>query len=392
MTSDLSVVLKAGKELALKRRHPWIFSGAIQRMPGSCKPGDFLRVESESGDFLAIAYFHPGHSLCGRVISFEEKPLEEIFVEKIQTAYSLRRLLLGSTTTAYRLINAEGDGIPGLVVDVYGDVFVLQITTVGIDQCRALIVKVLVDILTPKAIYEKSTGSVRELEGLPPIQGYIFGSSEEELFIEENGIHLVVCLKDGQKTGLFLDQREMRKWVFESSRGKHVLNAFSYTGGFSIAALLGGALHVDSVEISTKLQPILERNLALNALSKERHTYFCEDVFDFLERASLSSYDLMILDPPAFAKQRKDIDSACWGYKRLLFQVMKKAKTNTLLLFSSCSYYIGEELLRTLIFQTALETKREIRLIGRHRLAFDHPISLFHPEGDYLKSFILQIL
>ncbi len=384
------VRLKVGKEKSLERRHPWIFSGAIEEMPSDCESGELIPVHSHSGKFLALAYFQPGNSLCARVLSFEDKPLQQILHDKILLALERRTPFFTQDTTAYRLINAEGDGLPGLVVDRYDEVLVLQITTAGMERCKPLLIQLLTTLFKPKAIYEKSHGPARSQERLDDQEGFLFGNCPDEIIISENGLKFAISLKEGQKTGFFLDQREMRKLVGQLSHGKRVLNGFAYTGGFSISALAGGAVAVDSVEISKKVEPLLVKNLHLNGLDASRHRFFAEDVFDFLSRSPLD-YDLIILDPPAFAKKRSDVDAACKGYKQLMLEVIHKAPPGCSLLFSSCSHYVDEELLQMLAFQAALEGNREAVIIGRHRLAFDHPISLFHPEGGYLKSLLLSL-
>jgi len=382
--------MKPEREKSLLRKHPWIFSGAIEALPEDCKPGELFHVLSSNKQFLALAYFHQGHSLCGRVLSFEDKPIEIVLQEKIDKAFSKREPFLSSATTAYRLINAEGDGLPGLIIDQYENVLVLQVTTAGMANLVPLLLPLLIEKFQPKTIYEKSHGFARQQEGLPDSQGVLWGEKADEIEILENGMKFAVSLKEGQKTGFFLDQREMRKMIRELSSARKVMNAFAYTGGFSIAALAGGATHVDSIEISSKAGTILEKNLILNGYQGRSHSFFCEDVFDFLSQQALD-HDLFIIDPPAFAKKRSDIESACKGYKRLMTEVFSRAKPGALLLFSSCSYYIDEKLLDTLAFQAALEQKRDVSLLSRHRQAFDHPISLFHPEGSYLKSVLFSI-
>jgi len=424
------VRLKPEKEKSLLRRHPWIFSGAIQEIPSDCAPGELLPVLANNGQFLALAYFQPEHSLAGRVLSFSEGPIKEILKKKIDEALKRREPFYTPETNAYRLINAEGDELPGLVVDQYKDVLVMQCTTAGMEHLKNLVVELLLERLRPKAIYEKSHGPARLQEGLKEQEGFIWGDSADEIEILENGLKFIVSLQEGQKSGFFLDQREMRHLIRTLSKDKHVLNGFAYTGGFSIAALKGGAAHVDSVEISRKVEPTLMKNIALNQCDAMKHRFFGEDVFDFLSpplkrplhnaasrgktdpideqelkghemtafskedqlcRGRLEKYDLIILDPPAFAKKRSDVEAACRGYKQLLGEVFKKARRGTMLLFSSCSHYVDEKLLQMLAFQSAIETGRMVTLLSRHRQAFDHPISLFHPEGEYLKSLLLSI-
>ncbi len=388
--SSRCVHLKPGKEKSLQRLHPWIFSGAIQDIPEDCAPGELLPVYASDKKFLALAYFQPANSLSGRVLSFSNAPIEKVLEDKLEMALKRREPFLSPATTAYRIINAEGDGLPGLIVDRYGDVLVLQATTAGIQRLKPLLSELLRQKLQPQAIYEKSHGQAMQQEGLEEQEGFLFGDSPDEIEILENGLKFVISLKNGQKTGFFLDQREMRKLIMNLSKGKRVLNGFAYTGGFSIAALKGGAESVDSVEISSKVEPLLVKNLALNSCDLHQHRFFAMDVFDFLSRP-LSDYDILILDPPAFAKKRSDVEAACRGYKQLMLEVFRKAKPGALLLFSSCSYYVDQNLLQMLAFQAALEAGRQAVLLSQHLQAFDHPISLFHPEGAYLKSFLIHI-
>ncbi len=341
---------------------------------------------------MAIAYFHPGHSLIGRIISFEEAPIETILRQKFEAAATLRKEFIDSAkTTGYRLINAEGDGLPGLVVDRYGDYLVIQITTQGMERLRQIIVQELISFFAPQGIYEKSRGSARLQEGLEEKEGPVWGDPPDEIAILENGLRFVVSLRDGQKTGFFCDQREMRNWVFSHAKNKRVLNCFSYTGGFSIAALAGGAERVDSIDLCSSSALLASRNAELNGFDPSRHTFFQEDVFTFLSTRPLVQYDLIILDPPAFAKKRNDVDRACTGYKQIVRQAMSGAKPGALLLISSCSYYIDESLFQTLAGQAACEAGRTARIIGSHIQAPDHPISLAHPEGRYLKSLLLMM-
>ena len=385
------VRLKPEKEKSLLRRHPWIFSGAIEGIPADCISGELLPVLASDGRFLAIAYFHPHQSLAGRVLSFVEKPIEEILKEKIDQALKRREPFYSEGTNAYRLINAEGDGLPGLVVDRYRDVLVIQCTTAGMDHLKPLVVDIFVEKLRPKAIYEKSHGPARQQEGLEDREGFLWGEAPDEVEILENGLTFVLSLKEGQKSGFFLDQREMRLLVRRLAKNRRVLNGFAYTGGFSIAALKGGAAHVDSVEISKKVEPCLTKNLLCNQCDLGKHRLYTEDVFAFLSRPLVEDYDLIILDPPAFAKKRADVDAACRGYKQLLLEVFQRIKRPMMLLFSSCSYYVDEKLLQMLVFQAALESGCTATLHSRHHQAFDHPIALFHPEGEYLKSLLLFI-
>lgn len=378
------VILKEGREKSLLQRHPWIFSGAVAKLP-NIEPGEVLSVYSSSGNFLAKAYFHPDNSLSGRVLTFENEPIDMAIQKKLDEALSLRKF--DSNTTAYRLVNAEGDGLPGLIVDKYANTFVVQFSTYGMERLKPLILEKLI-ALKPDAIYEKSSSSARAQEGLNASEGILYGNDIDEVEVLENGIKFLVSLKTGQKTGLFLDQRERRKEIGQLARDKRVLNCFSYTSGFSLYALNGGAKSVDSVDSCRIACEYAQKNTELNGLS--HHTIHCEDVFTFLKREKLD-YNLFILDPPAFAKKRTDIPTACLGYKTINRLVMEKAPRGSLLLTCSCSYFIDEKLFQTLLFQSAQESGRTVRILNHHAQASDHPISIFHPEGEYLKSFLLHI-
>ena len=375
------VILKPGKEKSILKRHPWIFSGAIATFP-SFSDGDILPVYSHDHKLLAWAYFHTKNSLAGRILSFGELSPIEAVKRHIKDAIQLRESLV--KTSARRLINAEGDSLPGLIVDQYNDMLVIQINTCGMEKLKDLIIKTLIDELKPLSIYEKSHSSARKQEGLLESCGLLYGELIPEVTIVENDISYIVSITQGQKTGFFLDQREMRKKIAGLSLGKRVLNCFAYSGGFSLSALKGGALHVDSIEISQDACRLCERN----NFDSSRHTIIQADVFDFLKNSSLN-YDIIILDPPAFAKKRGDVEPACQGYKEINRRVFQKMPKGSLLLTSSCSAYMTGDLFQNIVFQAALEADRFVRIIGRHHQAADHPIALNHPEGDYLKSLLL---
>lgn len=295
-----------------------------------------------------------------------------------------------SKTTGVRLINAEGDFLPGLVVDRYHEVLVMQISTLGMEKLRPYLIEILAEICKPKAIYENSALPSRKEEGLQDVQGFVYGTANPEVPILENGLKFCVSIIEGQKTGFFLDHREMRQEIKNLSNGKRVLNCFAYTGGFSVYAAKGGAKQIDSVDISEKAIKMAEHHFDLNGLSRMHAGFYKEDVFQFLRQNSLD-YDLVILDPPAFAKKQKDIIPACRGYKDINRIAMQKMPSHSILLTCSCSYHIDEALFQKVIFQASVEAKRKVRIIGRHRLGSDHPVNVCHPEGDYLKSLLLYI-
>lgn len=386
-----SVILKKGKEVIFKNRHLWIFSGAIFSFPDHFNNGSIQAVSSYDGKLLGYAYFNKNKSLCGRIISIGSKDPYLSIKEHIQQAISMRHSFFNtSKTNSYRLINGEGDFIPGLIVDCYDNHLVLQSSTLGIDLLKDFIVECLTEAYPFKAIFEKSITSSRKEEGLQDCVTTLYGETLEEFAILENGLQFQVHWKKGQKTGFFLDQREMRSKVKGLSQNKKVLNCFSYTGGFSIYALAGHAAHVDSVDISDYAIQTVQENLLLNHFTQQNNQCIRSDVFDFLSQQN-PSYDFIILDPPAFAKKKKDIEPAIKAYRNLNKLAFHKLPKNSFLLTSSCSYYISEKMFQELIFQAGRETHRDISIISKHLQAIDHPISLFHPESDYLKSLLLYV-
>lgn len=373
------VVLKPGKEKSILQRHPWIFSGAIATRPAHL-PGDIFPVYSSKGEPLGSGYFHPENSIAGRLLTFTTENPHDAIRRKLKAALNLRQQLM--PLPARRLVNAEGDGLPGLIIDQYNDVVVLQIHTAGMERLKEFLLPELIQLLKPSAIYEKSTGAARRQEGLSDVKSLLYGTPHSHVVIEENGIDYTVPILEGQKTGFFLDQREMRKKILELSQSKKVLNCFAYTGGFSSAALKGGARLVHSVEISADACSWMEQHPC--------HKIFQDDAFDYLREKPLN-YDIVILDPPAFAKKRADVPTASQGYREIHATVIQKMPSNTILLTSSCSSYITPTLFQQIVFQAAYDAGKSVRIIGRHLLAPDHPISLFHPEGDYLKSLLLYL-
>lgn len=384
-----TVRLKPGKEKPILNRHHWIFSGAIQNLPPFL-PGEILPVESAEGHLLGHAYFNKASSIIGRMVSFGNEEPTVAIARLIKNAIAFRKSLFNQNTTAYRLINGEGDSLPGLIVDVYGEVLVLQISTLGMDKLKPSVIKILQKELHPKGIYEKSLLPSRKEEGMSPFQEMLHGAIPVPLIVLENGLKFQVDPVKGQKTGFFLDQREMREYVRGLSQGKRVLNAFAYTGGFSVYALAGGAALVDSIDISKDAMEIAKTNCSINGFDKNV-SFYAEDAFDFLRTSSMN-YDLVILDPPAFAKRAKDVVQACRGYKDINRVALQKMPKGSILITCSCSHFIDEKLFGQVIFQAASEAKRDVRIIGKHRLAFDHPINLFHPEGNYLKSLVGQLV
>ena len=389
--SDDAVILKKGREKALLQRHHWIFSGAVQSYPSGYRDGDLIPIRSSVGKMLGWGFFNVKLSLAGRVVSFGEEEVYSSLKKTLFGAIALRQMLLNNPqTTAYRLVNGEGDGLPGLIIDKYGPYLVVQTGALGMRKLLPFFLEQLKERFPLQGIYDKSSESVLKEEGIDPQENTLWGNIPDLVEIKEEGIRFNVSIKRGQKTGFFLDQREMRKQVSELSKGKQVLNAFCYTGGFTLAALKGGAHHVDSVDVSASALEMCKQNILLNGYEASRNQCYQEDVFEFLTMR-LCDYDLLILDPPAFAKKKKDIPSAIKGYKKIFEMAMRKMPSPSLLLVSSCSYYISEEIFEYILRDAALEAKRSARIIGRHRLALDHPINLYHAESSYLKSLLIEI-
>ncbi|MEC7840135.1 MAG: class I SAM-dependent rRNA methyltransferase [Chlamydiota bacterium] len=387
----MAIILKKGREKAIQNRHHWIFSGAVHKVQG-VNDGDITQVFSHDRVLLGQAYVNSQSKIFARMISFcDEDALDSVYRNLRQAAAMRKDLIDEESTNCYRVINGEGDHIPGLIVDKYGDYLALQISTLGMDKLKKQVIQQLVEIYAPKGIYEKSMLPSRKEEKLPPEEGVLYGDIPDMVTVLENGLKYVVDLKKGQKTGMFLDHRNMRKHISGLAHGKKVLNCFSYSGGFSIAAMAGGAVQVDSVDISESAISLAEHNAEINGNDLAKHNFFAEDVFNFLREKTID-YDIVILDPPAFAKKRSDVVRACRGYKDINRITLEGMPPSSILLTCSCSYHVDEQLFRQVVFQSAAEAKREVKIIGKHFLAEDHPINIYHPEGDYLKSFILYVV
>jgi len=383
------IILKRNKDKPVRNRHHWIFSGAVKSLP-AFEDGAILPVRSDNGDFLGYAYFNKKSSIIGRMLSFDETPPLEAMEKNVDSALALRKKLLDEKTNACRLINGEGDSLPGLIVDRYDDVLVIQVATLGMEKLKPFLLDLLAKKISPRSIYEKSNLPTRREEGLPDFEGHLFGERVKSVEIKEEGLRFLVEITGSQKTGFFLDLREMRRLVKSLAKGRKVLNCFCYTGAFSIAALAGGAAKVDSVDSSEQAIAVAKKNFILNGFTGETNGFFIEDVFEFLRRQT-HPYDFIILDPPAFAKKKTDVVQACRGYKDINRLAMQKVLLQGLLLTFSCSHFVEEALFQKVIFQAAAEARRKVRLLQKHHLAYDHPVNIYHPESEYLKSFLLYI-
>ena len=386
------MVLALGKERAIVFRHQWIFSGAVRSLPPTVEDGACVDVCSSDGSFLGRALVNRKSAIIGRIITFERKSAEDAICAHLQAAVSFRKALFGSLQgRMYRLVNAEADMLSGLVIDVYDTVAVVQVSTLGMNRYLPVIVDVLRSELALTWIYEKSTSPSRKREGLLPKEGTLWGEEQSRVVVAEDGLQFLISIKEGQKTGFFIDQRESREIVRRLAPGRRVLNCFSYSGAFSVAALAAGARSCCSVDVSAQALQLAEANVALNHLDSDgRHTVVCADVFPWLDRESLD-YDLVILDPPAFAKRRQDVPSAMSGYQEINRRAIAKMPAGSFLLTCSCSYHVQPSEFLAMLKSAAHAAKRQVRVVSHHRHAWDHPMNLFHPETDYLKSALLYV-
>ena len=393
------VILKPRREESILRFHPWVFSGAIAQIKGNPSEGDMVGVYSADGEFLAYGHYQIG-SIAVRILSFDEDPTRaDFWTLMLSRALKLREAygLAGSAeTTCYRLVHGEGDGLPGLIVDYYDGVCVLQAHSVGMFRAKAAICAALREVYGDalKAVYDKSSGTAPFKAGLDLVDGYLWkadGFEADELTVLENGNKFLVNWTQGQKTGFFLDQRENRARVGALADGRNVLNLFCYTGGFSIYALAGGAVHVDSVDSSQRAMDMVDRNVALNGFDADRHTSYCADAIDFLRDIPEGKYDLMIVDPPAFAKHRGALKNALRAYQRLNAAAISKVAPGGFVFTFSCSQVVDKEAFALAVFSAAAETGRSVRILDRLNQPADHSVNIYHPEGEYLKGLLLYV-
>lgn len=395
------IFLKKGKEESLKRYHPWIFSGAVLKRVGSPNEGDLVDVYSSEGAFLACGHFQEG-TIMVRVLSFDESAHNNNFWEdKIRAAYN-KRFVTGvctnpSITNSYRLVNGEGDELPGLIIDIYNGNAVIQCHSIGmlksINEISSAIKSIYGSDLS--SVYNKSATTAPKRDGLEVSDGLIFGEGTSA-DIRENSVLFRVDWEAGQKTGFFLDQRENRNSVKKISKGKRVLNLFCYTGGFSIYALSGGAKSVVSVDSSSSAMALLEENLTLNIdagtiSANALHKGVRADAIEFLRNSADGEYDLMIVDPPAFAKHRSSVNNALRAYQRLNSMAISKVAPGGVIFTFSCSQAIDKDSFSKAIFSAAAQTSRKVSIIGRLTQPADHPVSIYHPEGEYLKGLVLFV-
>ena len=393
------IILKPRREESILRYHPWVFSGAIAQIVGHPAEGDLVSVVGADGKLLACGHYQIG-SIAVRILSFDEDPTKPDFWTLMLTrALKLREAmgLAGSEeTNCYRLVHGEGDGLPGLIVDYYDGVCVLQAHSVGMFRAKNAIADALREVYggTLKAVYDKSSGTAPFKAGLELVDGYLWkapGFDADESVVLEGGNKFLVNWNEGQKTGFFLDQRENRARVGKLARGRNVLNLFCYTGGFSIYALAGGAKHVDSVDSSARAMAMVDRNVELNGFTKDQHTSYCADAIDFVKNVPDGAYDLMIVDPPAFAKHRGALKNALRAYQRLNAAAIAKVAPGGFVFTFSCSQVVDKEAFALAVFSAAAETGRSVRILDRLNQPGDHSVNIYHPEGEYLKGLLLYV-
>lgn len=392
-----SVILKKSRNKILERKHPWIFSGAIEKIEGNPSNGETVRVYTSDKKLIGSGSFSGSSQIQVRMWSFnpEEKIVKDFFSRKISQAYSLRKKLIDlSATNAYRVVNAENDGLPGLIVDHYSDFLVCQFLSAGTEFFKQAIVEVLNETFNPSGVYNRSDADVREKEGLKPEKGLLFGKEPQE-FIEivENNLKFLVNIKDGHKTGFYLDQRDNRKLVSEFSEGQNVLNCFSYTGGFSLFALNSGAKKIIQIETSDSAIDLSNKNIELNNFNLSQVESINGDVFEVLRkfRDERKTFDLIVLDPPKFAESASQILKAGRGYKDINLLAFKLLNPRGVLFTFSCSGHISRELFQKIVADASLDSGREVKIIKHLTQSSDHPVSLNFPEGLYLKGLVCSV-
>jgi 23S rRNA (cytosine1962-C5)-methyltransferase len=387
------VFLKKGREIPVLRGHPWIFSGAIDKAEGASEAPLLCDVLDHRGKWLARGLYNPKSQIRVRVLTWENEPIDQSFLaRRLSQALALRAKHLTGATNAYRVVNGEGDLLPGLVIDRYADYLVCQFLTQGMDGLRELIISALEGVLPAKGVYERSEGGVRAEEELPERIGLLAGADPPALIeIEESGVKFLVDVRQGQKTGFFLDQRDHRSLVRSLAGGQRVLNCFAYTGGFTAYAVQGGAGQVLSVESSRAALELGKETLRLNGLSVPDEDWIKGDAFSFLKTCP-ETFDLVILDPPSMAPRRADSEAAAGGYKYLNLHALRVLRPGGMLLTFCCSQHIASDLFQKIVFGAAVDSRRRLQVVKKLGHPLDHPVSLHHPEGEYLKGLLIRAL
>ena len=393
MSSYPSIILKAGKDRSLQRFHPWVFSGAIQSTPGSLQEGDLVQVLDSRKKFLGIGHYQIG-SITVRMVAFNDCVIDRSFWKnKLDNALEARRhagLLGRDDLNVFRLVHGEGDGLPGLIMDYYNGTIVFQAHSVGMYLIKDELASIAQELNLPvKAFYNKSGSTIPFKAPVTPEDGFIFGEGDV-VEVNEYGSRFTINVVEGQKTGFFIDQRESRKLLEQFSQGKKVLNTFCYTGGFSVAALKAGASEVVSVDSSQKAIDLTSEIISLNFGASKKHESICADAFDYLAKMP-SDFDVIVLDPPAFAKHVRVLENGLKGYRTINEKAIKRIKPGGIIFTFSCSQVVSPQDFRTAVFSAAAVTGRNVRILYQIHQPADHPISLYHPEGEYLKGLVLEV-
>jgi 23S rRNA (cytosine1962-C5)-methyltransferase len=391
----MKIIIKKGREKSLVNHHPWIFSGGVFRTDGNPQTGDIVSVVDAEGKFLGKGFYNSHTSIAVRVLTWIDEPIDAAFWNKrLQQALALRTMLFsGTKNNAYRIIHGEADLIPGLTLDYYNGYCVLQIASAGLEKCKTDIIAAIQTILNPKGILERGDLVSRKVEGLPQENQILAGTIPDELEIIENNMKFLVNVKTGQKTGFFLDQRDNRARVGDLAKNKTVLNCFCYSGGFTVVAALQGAI-TTNIDSSAEAIELARRNCTLNDIDTHLHQYITADVFGELRRlrAEKHTFDMIILDPPAFAKNKEHVPQAAKGYKDINYVALQIIKENGILVTCSCSQHLERMLFQKIVHDAARDAGRTVQLIEYRGQAPDHPINLDHPEGDYLKVLICRVI
>jgi 23S rRNA (cytosine1962-C5)-methyltransferase len=392
MATPQTLFLRSGKDRPVRLGHPWVYSGAIRDLDPALPPGAMVRLCAADGAPLGVGYANPRCTIAVRLLSRRDEPIDAGFIaRRVGAAVALRRRVVGDDTDAYRLINGEGDGLPGMLVDHYGSSLVVQILTAGAERLRPWLLAALVEQLRPRSIVERSEGAVRAAEGLAPAMGVLAGTPPDEEVVRENGLRFTVVPGAGQKTGHFCDQRLNRARVRRLAEGAQVLDAFAYHGGFAVHAGAGGAARVIAVDSSGAAIATAERQWALNHLPLERAAFVAADVGRFL-RETDETFDLLVVDPPALVKQRKDVNRGARAYKDVNLWAMRRARPGALLCTFTCSQHVDATLFRKIVAGAAADATRAVSLLAHLGPGPDHPVALAHPEGEYLHGLLLRVL
>lgn len=399
------LIIAPGKDKAILRRHPWIFSGAVRRKEGNPEEGDLVDVYSADGQWLATGHYQNETIIC-KVLSFDSPKVDDgFFRSRIESAINYRKRMgfwdNCQSTNVFRLVNGEGDNLPGLICDWYAGTLVMQAHSVGMHRIFPMLAEHFEELLQPYgllSIYDKSGATLPQSQGGRDVaestnQGFLWGEEQEEREVLENGIRMMINFVEGQKTGFFVDQRDNRQLVGSLSRGCRVLNCFGYTGGFSLAALHGGASYVETVDISKRAVELCERNVELNFGSNAPHRGVVADVIKYLSDFEVQNhkFDIVILDPPAFAKNHRSLQQGLKGYRSINQRAMEQIVRGGLLFTFSCSQAVSRDDFQTMLFTAAANAHRKVRIVRHLPHAFDHPISIYHPEGEYLKGILVEV-